>query len=155
MAENLTARVENVRGSSIYPATGPLPKSPAVVRSPAALGHPEQRQLTTPQLPDVENTALLLGRAIFGGYFLFNGINHLLNRKMLVEYARSKGVPAPDVAVVASGVLMLAGGLSILTGTQPKVGSALITTFLLGVSPSMHAFWKEEDAEQRMQEMVN
>jgi uncharacterized membrane protein YphA (DoxX/SURF4 family) len=97
----------------------------------------------------------MAGRVIFGGYFLYNGINHFLNRKMLVDYARSKNVPAPDLAVSASGLLILAGGLSILTGVQPKVGAALITTFLLGVSPQMHAFWKEQDAQQRMQEMVN
>jgi putative oxidoreductase len=51
--------------------------------------------------------------------------------------------------------LILAGGLSVVTGAQPKVGAALITTFLLGVSPQMHAFWKEQDPQQRMHEMVN
>jgi putative oxidoreductase len=82
-------------------------------------------------------------------------INHFLNRKMLADYARSKGVPAPDIAVTVSGLLILAGGLSILAGVQPKVGAGLISTFLLGVSPQMHAFWKEQDTQQRMHEMVN
>jgi hypothetical protein len=31
----------------------------------------------------------------------------------------------------------------------------LIASFLLGVSPQMHAFWKETDPQQRMSEMVN
>lgn len=154
MTENPT-QVEDVRGSGIYPATGPLPKGPATVRSPAALAHPEERQATELQWRRLETATLLAGRAIFGGYFLYNGLGHFLNRKMLVEYARSKGVPAPDLAVAASGLLILAGGLSILTGVQPKVGAGLITTFLLGVSPQMHAFWKEEDAQQRMNEMIN
>jgi putative oxidoreductase len=78
-----------------------------------------------------------------------------MNRQMLTEYARSKSVPAADVAVAASGLLILAGGLSILAGAQPKIGAGLIATFLLGVSPQMHAFWTEEDQQQRMQEMVN
>jgi uncharacterized membrane protein YphA (DoxX/SURF4 family) len=94
-------------------------------------------------------------RAQTSGTVEKNGINHFLNRKMLVDYMRSKGVPAPDLAVAASGVMMLAGGLSVVTGVQPKVGAGLIAAFLLGVSPQMHAFWKEEDAQQRMQEMVN
>ena len=51
--------------------------------------------------------------------------------------------------------MILAGGLSVLTGVQPKVGGGLISAFLLGVSPQMHAFWKEEDTQQRMHEMVN
>src|SRR5204862_6361427 len=63
--------------------------------------------------------------------------------------------PAADLAVTASGLMIVAGGLSILTGAQPKIGSALIATFLVGVSPQMHAFWKEQGPQQRMQEMVN
>jgi uncharacterized membrane protein YphA (DoxX/SURF4 family) len=155
MPDNLTSRVEDVRGSGIYPATGPFPPGPAVVRSPAALAHPEERAGTTLQRPGFETAALLAGRALFGGYFQYNGINHFLNRTMLVDYARSKGVPAPDVAVAASGLLIVAGGISILAGVQPKMGAALISTFLLGVSPQMHAFWKEQDPHQRMNEMVN
>jgi putative oxidoreductase len=155
MRENLTPQVEDVHGSGIYPATGPFPTGYATVRSPAALGHPEERQPAWRMRSARETAALLAGRAIFGGYFLYNGVNHFLNRKMLVDYARSKGVPSPDLAVAASGVLLLMGGVSILAGTQPKIGAALISTFLLGVSPQMHAFWKEADGQQRMHEMVN
>ena len=31
----------------------------------------------------------------------------------------------------------------------------VITTFLAGVSPSMHAFWSEQDPQRRQAEMVN
>ena len=151
----MARNIEDVRGSGVYPGSGPFPKGPAVVRSPAAFAHPEERRYTWPSRPALETAALLTGRAIFGGYFLYNGINHFLNRKMLVDYARSKGVPAADVAVATSGLLILAGGLSILAGTQPKVGAAMISTFLLGVSPQMHAFWKEQNPQQRIHEMVN
>jgi putative oxidoreductase len=155
MAETPSARIDDVRGSGVYPATGPFPEGPAVVRSPAALAHPEERRQSAPQRSGVEAAAFMAGRVIFGGYFLYNGINHFLNRKMLVDYASSKGVPAPEYAVSTSGILILAGGLSILTGVQPKVGAALISAFLLGVSPQMHAFWKERDGQQRIHEMVN
>jgi uncharacterized membrane protein YphA (DoxX/SURF4 family) len=155
MADNLSSRVEDVRGSGVYPATGPCPKGDAVVRSPAAFAHPEDRHSNVAWRPALETASLLAGRAIFGGYFIYNGINHFLQRKMMVDYARSKGVPAADLAVPLSGLLILAGGLSILTGAQPKIGAALITTFLLGVSPQMHAFWKEKDAQHRINEMVN
>ena len=155
MADNRTRQIEDVRGSGIYPATGPFPPGHAVVRSPAALAHPEDRLRTAAAGPALEKAALLAGRIIFGGFFLYNGVNHFLNRQMLVGYARSKGAPAPEVAVTMSGLMLIAGGLSIVTGTQPKIGAGLISTFLLGVSPQMHAFWKETDAQQRMQEMVN
>jgi len=148
-------RIENARGSGIYPADGALPSDGAPVRSPAARAHAEERVPVTNGMSTLEVAATVLGRAIFGGFFLYNGINHFLNRKMLTEYARMKGVPAPDIAVPVSGALILAGGLSILTGVRPKWGAASITTFLLGVSPQMHAFWKDQDEQQRMHDMVD
>lgn len=102
-----------------------------------------------------ETVLHLLGRAIFGGYFLYSGLHHFLDREPLVEQARRKGVAAPDLAVAGSGLLIVAGGLSLLAGTRPKVGAGLIAAFLLGVSPQMHAFWKEQDAEKWMNEFVN
>jgi uncharacterized membrane protein YphA (DoxX/SURF4 family) len=74
---------------------------------------------------------------------------------MLTEYARAKGVRAPAAAVAMSGAMLLAGGVSILLGLRPKLGAGLISGFLLAVSPLMHAFWSEEDQQQRMAEMVN
>lgn len=102
-----------------------------------------------------ETVPLMLGRLIFGGYFLYNGINHFLNKQNMSGYAEAKGVPAPDVAVQASGALMILGGLSLLTGYKPKIGAALIGTFLTGVTPSIHTFWKEADPQRRQAEMIN
>jgi uncharacterized membrane protein YphA (DoxX/SURF4 family) len=150
-----TAQIEDVRGSGIYPGGGPLPPGDALVRTPAQLGHPEQHSSARTSLPVLEKAALLAGRAIFGGYFLYNGINHLRNREMLAGYAQNKGVPAATAAVVGSGLLMIGGGLSILSGVRPKFGAVLITTFLLGVSPQMHGFWRETNEQSRSAEMVN
>jgi uncharacterized membrane protein YphA (DoxX/SURF4 family) len=97
----------------------------------------------------------LLGRLIFGGFFLYNGINHLKERKSLAQYAKSKNVPQAEAAVVASGVALLIGGTSILLGVRPKLGAAAIAGFLLGVSPVMHNFWSVEDPAQRMNDMIN
>lgn len=102
-----------------------------------------------------ERAALLFGRAVFGGFFLYNGVNHFTNAEMMTGYARSKGVPLAAAAVAGSGALLVLGGLSLLTGVRPKIGSALIATFLGGVTPRMHDFWRVEDGERRMQEMVN
>jgi len=102
-----------------------------------------------------ETVPLLIGRLIFGGYFLYNGINHFVQKDQLAGYAGAKGVPKADLAVQASGALMALGGLSLLTGYKPKLGSALITAFLAGVTPSMHRFWSEENPQQRQAEMIN
>jgi putative oxidoreductase len=99
--------------------------------------------------------AFLLGRLVYGGFFLYNGINHFKNRKMLAGYAGSKGVPMPEVAVVASGAALVVGGASIILGTKPKLGTLAILGFLTATTPTMHDFWKHEDQEKRMNEMIH
>jgi uncharacterized membrane protein YphA (DoxX/SURF4 family) len=97
----------------------------------------------------------LLGRLVFGGFFLYNGIHHLKERKNMGQYAQSKNVPLAEAAVAATGVALIAGGTSILLGVKPKLGAAVIAGFLAGVSPVMHDFWRVEDPNQRMNEMIN
>jgi putative oxidoreductase len=152
-----TSQFEQVGPTGIYPASGPLRPSAAEVRGQGELAHPEEREHTRPtgRPWSAERAAMLFGRAIFGGYFLYNGINHFVNYRMMKDYARSKDVPMPGVAVAASGALIVLGGLSILAGARPKLGASLVTTFLLGVSPQVHAFWRIDDQSERMQEMVN
>lgn len=96
----------------------------------------------------------LIGRLIFGGFFINSGISHLKDRKSLAAYARAKGVPEPDLAVTLSAVPLLVGGASILLGVKPKLGAAALLGFLAGVSPIMHDFWRNEDPQTRMNNMV-
>ena len=96
----------------------------------------------------------VIGRAIFGGFFVYNGINHLQNSSGMGQYAAAKGVPAAEQAVQASGLMLLAGGLSIMAGLKPKQGLATIIAFLVPVSLQMHRFWEESDAQKRQTEMI-
>jgi putative oxidoreductase len=99
--------------------------------------------------------AFLIGRVVFGGFFLYNGIHHLKQRKQMGQYADSKNVPMAEAVVVATGVTLIAGGTSILLGIKPRLGTAAIAGFLAGVSPVMHNFWNIQDPQQRMNEMIN
>ena len=101
------------------------------------------------------SAVFLLGRLITGIYFFYNGINHFTKLKMLTQYAATKGVPAPSVAVIVAGVLLLLGGLSIITGYKPKIGILLLVIFLLPVTLAMHRFWTVSDPMARISEMVN
>ena len=103
----------------------------------------------------VEQAALLAGRVIFGGYFIYSGIKHFKEREALIGYAAAKGVAFPEVAVLGSGAMLVAGGVSLLTGVKPKFGASLITAFLTGVTPKMHDYWNVDDPGQRASEMVN
>lgn len=96
----------------------------------------------------------VIGRVLFGGFFLYNGINHFKQREGLAQYAKGKNVPLPDVAVVATGAALIIGGASLLLGIKPKIGAAAVAGFLAGVSPVMHNFWNHEDPQQRQIEMI-
>lgn len=97
----------------------------------------------------------LIGRLLFGGFFLYSGIKHFKDRQMLSQYVKSKNIPAPDLAVSATGAALILGGTSILLGVKPKLGAAALVGFLAGVSPIMHDFWRVEDPNQRMNDMIN
>ncbi len=101
------------------------------------------------------DTIFLIGRIIVGLYFLFAGYNHFKNLGFMSGYVASKGIPAPKLAVAGTGILLLAGGASVMLGLYPRAGIALLVLFLLGVSFTMHAFWKITDPQQRMGEQVN
>ena len=92
----------------------------------------------------------LTGRVIFSFYWLKSSYGHLISRRaQMAAYAGSKGVPVPGLAIVGTGLLLLVGGLSMLTGFWPRVGLIALALFLIGVTPVMHAFWKESDPMQR------
>jgi len=97
----------------------------------------------------------LVGRILFGGFFIFNGINHFQRLTMMSNYAKSKGVPLPTLAVVLTGLLLVLGGLSILLGAFPRVGIILLALFLIPTSFMMHNFWAITDPQMKMGEMIN
>ena len=97
----------------------------------------------------------LIGRIIFGWYFIMNAWNHFKNLDGLTGYATSKRVPSPRAAVFVGGILLLLGGLGVFFGVTPEASLALLIIFLVPVSFYMHAYWKETDPNRRMLERVN
>jgi len=97
----------------------------------------------------------LLGRVILGGFFLYNGINHFKEKRGMAQYASAKNVPNPEMAVLASGALLAAGGASLILGMKPKFGALSIIGFLAIVSPMMHDFWNSEDPQSKQQNMIH
>lgn len=97
----------------------------------------------------------VIGRAVFGGFFLYNGINHFLNQEPLSRYANAKELPMPDEAVLASGALMTVAGISLVFGLKPRWGAAGVLTFLAAASPLFHDFWNMEDPQQAQNDMIH
>ncbi|MFP4632135.1 MAG: DoxX family protein [Halobacteriales archaeon] len=101
------------------------------------------------------DVVLLVGRLLFGGVLAFTGLNHFMDADNMAEYADAKGVPAPKLAVLGSGAMLVAGGLSLVVGAYPGVGALLMVVFFVGVTPKMHDFWNVDDPEQRQNEMTH
>lgn len=99
--------------------------------------------------------AFLLGRMIFGGFFLYNGINHFRQRQALAQYTAAKSVPEPESMVLISGAALALGGASIILGLKPRLGTLAVMAFLGTVSPLMHDFWSIQDPQQKQNEMIN
>jgi putative oxidoreductase len=91
----------------------------------------------------------LLGRILFGGFFLVNSYRHLTRSSAMAPYAASKGVSVPKLAVLGSGVLLGLGGLSLLLGVRPSLGVLFLALFLLPVSFTMHNYWADQDPQMR------
>ena len=97
----------------------------------------------------------VLGRILYGGFFLLGGINHFQNLGMMSGYAASKGVPAAKPGVVVSGLLILVGGLLVILGWHVRIGLAFIVVFLVPVTYLMHDYWSETDMMGRINQRVN
>ncbi len=83
---------------------------------------------------------------------MLSGFNHF--SKHTIDYAASQGVPLAAVAVPLSGILALAGALSILLGCRAKVGALLIALFLVPVTLAMHKFWAMADPAMAQTQMI-
>ena len=99
-----------------------------------------------------QGAVVVLGRFLFALIFLMAGANHF--NKQTIGYAASQGVPLASIAVPLSGVLAIAGGLSILSGYRAKLGAWLIVLFLVPVSLMMHKFWTVTDPMMAQLQMV-
>ena len=63
-----------------------------------------------------QGALVVLGRFLFAVIFLFAAPNHFT--KQTIAFAASQGVPLASIAVPLSGVVAIAGGLSILLGAR-------------------------------------
>jgi uncharacterized membrane protein YphA (DoxX/SURF4 family) len=79
-----------------------------------------------------------IGRFFYSLLFIMRGMTHF--SKQVIGYAASQGVPFASIAVPFSGLMAVAGGLSILLGYRAKVDAWVLVLFLAPVTVMMHSF---------------
>lgn len=84
-----------------------------------------------------------LGRAAFAAIFISAAAGHF--SQQTIAYSAQQGVPLPQLLVPLSGLISLAGGLSVLLGYRARLGAWLLVLFLVPVTLMMHNFWALSD----------
>ncbi len=95
-----------------------------------------------------------IGKILFGGFFVWNGIEHFTNIKGLTGYAKHKKIPAAREMVYLSGVLLLLGGFSIIFEQMVVLGILILIVFMISVTFSAHRFWQAKEPMEKMNEKV-
>ncbi len=98
------------------------------------------------------NYLVLLGRILYTAIFITAAPGHF--NAGTIGYAASKGVPLASIAVPLSGLIALAGGLSILLGYRATWGAWLIVLFLVPVTVMMHNFWAMTDPNAAQMQQI-
>lgn len=97
----------------------------------------------------------LLGKVLFGGFFIMSGYNHFKNLVAYTGYAQSKGVPMAKLAVLVTGIMLILGGAGVLLGIYVQCALVLLALFLIFTTPKMHTYWKISDPMMKAGERVN
>ena len=67
---------------------------------------------------------LIIGRVLFALMCITGGLNHFTKAEAMAGYAGFKGVPQPKLANLLSGLMLLAGGLSVVDRKSTRLNSS-------------------------------
>jgi len=98
---------------------------------------------TIPNESDSSRYGVLAGRILYAAIFVVAALGHF--SQQTIRLAADQGVPMASIAVPVSGLLALAGGLSIALGYKAKWGAWLLVLFLVPVTAMLHNFWAVQD----------
>jgi len=104
---------------------------------------PKPLSASTGALEKAGPVVVVAGRVLFSLIYIVAAAGHFTHQE--IAYAANQGVPMAGLLVPLSGILALAGGLSILLGYKARIGAWLLVVFLVPVTLMMHNFWAVKD----------
>lgn len=104
---------------------------------------------------DIERSVFLVGRVLAGFFFIVMGLNHFTNLGVIAGGLADQGIPAPEVAVVVTGLLLVVAGVLFVIGYHPLLGILAAALFFVPVTLIVHAFWAIDDPAARQMELSN
>jgi len=103
----------------------------------------------------IENTCLVVGRFLLGGYFILPGLQKIIQYQRMTDYMLAHSVPFTDILLPLTLVIQIAAGLAIIVGFKGKLAAFILAGLTLIISLYMHDFWNMVDGMERNHEMQN
>ncbi|MGB5593836.1 MAG: DoxX family protein, partial [Crocosphaera sp.] len=92
-----------------------------------------------------QNYVSLLARVFLSAIFIKSGISKMLAPAATQAYMASKGLPLTGLLLVATILVLIGGGLSVLLGYKSKIGALLLIGFLIPATLIFHGSFPEEE----------
>ncbi len=89
-----------------------------------------------------------LGRVLLGFGLAAQASEDFRDMEDTIEYAKSAGVPAPNLAVPFASGMMIVAGTGIILWRLPRLSTGAAVTFLTVVTATMHDFWNADDEDK-------
>lgn len=96
-----------------------------------------------------------IGQIIFGGFFLYTGVSHIMHFKGLAGFVASKDVPSPVIATGGAVALLVVGGALVMLNIYTRIGLVLLVLFMIPVTVLIHDFWNETDPAKRREGIIH
>jgi putative oxidoreductase len=84
------------------------------------------------------STLMIIGRVIFGAFFLIAGIRNFLRFGERTQMATNYGWPLPAPLLAVGFAVQLLGGLSLILGFWTVTAALALIAFLIAATPLYH-----------------
>lgn len=78
--------------------------------------------------------APLIGRILVGGFFLWNGIQQILNLDTMVDIFTQTGLPQPTYLVLGAAALEIVAAMMLVVGFKTRLSAAVLVLYTLAAS---------------------
>lgn len=85
---------------------------------------------------------------------MFSGLMHFVRTKDMAGWVASKKLPAASAGVYISGVVLILGGLGIMTQMYLPYAYGGLIAFLVIAAVTLHNFWADTDPQQHAANMI-
>ena len=83
----------------------------------------------------------MAGRILIGVFYVLMGAGLIKDFRLVVGLMTSKGIPVPNVLLIAAILIWFAGGGALLANYQVKVAALSLLALTVVVTLVIHNFW--------------